>query len=77
MFVRKKKNNSGSTSIQIIQKQKGKYKVVKTLGPFFDEEEIKKIYRQAQEAKIKRVHIYPWGTDKKRKQNNGSKNKAN
>ena len=50
MFVRKKKNNSGSTSIQIIQKQKGKYKVVKTLGSSFDEEEIIKIYRQAQEA---------------------------
>ncbi len=50
MFVRKKKNNSGSTSIQIIQKQKGKYRVVKTLGSSFDEKEIEKIYRQAQEA---------------------------
>ena len=50
MFVRKKKNISGSTSIQIIQKQKGKYKVVKTLGSSFDEKEIEKIYRQAQEA---------------------------
>lgn len=50
MFVRKKKNSSGSTSIQIIQKQKGKYKVVKTLGSSFDEKEIEKIYWQAQEA---------------------------
>lgn len=50
MFVRKKKNNSGSTSIQIIQKQKGKYKVVKTLGCSFNEKEIEKIYRQVQEA---------------------------
>ena len=50
MFVRKKKNNSGSTSIQIIQKQKGKYKVIKTLGSSFDDKEIEKIYRQAQEA---------------------------
>ena len=50
MFVRKKKNNSGSTSIQIIQKQKGKYKVVKTLGSSFDKKEIETIYKKAQEA---------------------------
>jgi transposase len=50
MFVRKKKNASGSISIQIIQKVKGKYKVVKTLGSSFEEQEIEKIYRQAQEA---------------------------
>lgn len=50
MFVRKKKNASGSISIQIIQKAKGKYKVVKTLGSSFEEQEIEKIYRQAQEA---------------------------
>lgn len=32
MFVRKKKNKSGSLSIQIISKNRGKYKVVKTIG---------------------------------------------
>ncbi|MFW6364763.1 MAG: hypothetical protein ACOCZ4_02025 [Bacteroidota bacterium] len=32
MFVRTKKNKSGSTSIQIISKARGKYKVVKTIG---------------------------------------------
>jgi len=32
MFVRKKKNKSGSISIQIIDKSSGKYKVVKTVG---------------------------------------------
>lgn len=50
MFVRKKKNKSGSTSIQIIQKLKGKYTVVKSLGSSINEEEIEKIYRQAQET---------------------------
>ena len=50
MFVRKKKNKSGSISIQIIQKLKGKYTVVKSLGSSFDEEETEKMYRQAQET---------------------------
>ena len=50
MFVRKKKNRSGSVSIQIIQKQQGKYTVIKTLGSSKEEEEIDRIYRQAQDA---------------------------
>jgi len=50
MFVRKKKNNSGSTSIQIIQKQKGKYKVIRTVGSAIDEDEIELLYQQAIEA---------------------------
>lgn len=50
MFVRKKKNKSGSTSIQIIQKKKGKYKVIKTLGSSFNEHEVEKLYRRAQET---------------------------
>ena len=32
MFIRKKKNKSGSISIQIIDKSSGKYKVIKTIG---------------------------------------------
>jgi hypothetical protein len=32
MFVRKKRNKSGSVSIQIISKSRGKYKVIKTIG---------------------------------------------
>jgi transposase len=32
MFIRKKKNNSGTLSIQIISKLNGKYKVYKTIG---------------------------------------------
>lgn len=50
MFIRKKKNRSGNISIQIIQKQHGKYVVIKTLGTSGDEEEIDRLYKQAQEA---------------------------
>jgi transposase len=32
MFVRKKKNSSGTISVQVIDKSSGKYKVVKTIG---------------------------------------------
>ena len=32
MFIRRLKNRSGSTSIQVISKNKGHYKVVKTIG---------------------------------------------
>lgn len=40
MFIRKKKNNSGSISVQIISKAGGKYKVVKTIGSSSDEEDL-------------------------------------
>jgi len=40
MFIRKKKNKSGSISVQIISKPKGKYKVVKTIGSSSDEEDL-------------------------------------
>ena len=39
MFVRKKKNKSGSISVQIIQKDNG-YKVFKTIGSSSDPDEI-------------------------------------
>lgn len=50
MFIRKKKNSSGNISVQIIQKQQGKYVVIKTLGTSGDEEVINRLYKQAQEA---------------------------
>lgn len=42
MFLRKLKNRSGSISVQIISKERGKYKVVKTLGSSSYEQEIEK-----------------------------------
>jgi len=44
MFLRKKHNRSGSTSIQIISKAHGKYKVVKTIGSGRSEQEIQKLW---------------------------------
>jgi transposase len=49
LFIRKNKNRSGSFSIQIISKSRGKYKVLKTLGSGRTEEEIAFLYRRAQQ----------------------------
>jgi hypothetical protein len=40
MFVRQKKNKSGSASVQLISKSSGKYKVIKTIGSSFERREI-------------------------------------
>jgi len=48
MFIRKKKNKSGSLCVQIIQKLNGKYKVVKTIGSSKDTKEIERLYQEAQ-----------------------------
>jgi len=47
MFVRKKRNKSGSTSIQIIQKIDRINKVLKTIGSSSDPIEIEKLYSKA------------------------------
>jgi len=46
MFVRKKKNPSGIVSVQIIDKSKGRYHVVKTIGSSSDFSEVESLYRQ-------------------------------
>lgn len=43
MFLRKKKNSSGSISVQIISKSSGKYKVVRTIGSSSNEKEIQNL----------------------------------
>ena len=40
MFIREKKNSSGSTSVQIISKAYGKYKVYKTIGSAITQQKI-------------------------------------
>ncbi|MCK5170954.1 MAG: IS1634 family transposase [Bacteroidales bacterium] len=50
MFVRKKKNKSGSVSIQIIQKHQGTYNVIKTLSSSKDKKEIDRLYKNAQDV---------------------------
>lgn len=44
MFLRKKKNRSGSISIQLISKQRGKYKLIKTIGSSDNEQQIQKLF---------------------------------
>jgi hypothetical protein len=47
MFVRKLRNRSGSISVQIISKEGGKYRVVKTVGTSKDPDEIAKLVIEA------------------------------
>ena len=49
MFVRKLKNRSGSLSIQVIQKARGKYKVVKTVGCATTQREIEHLSNLAKQ----------------------------
>ena len=52
MFIRQKKNSSGSVSIQIISKSSGRYKVAETIGCSKDEFEIKQLQKLAKERLI-------------------------
>lgn len=49
MFVRRKKNPSGVVSIQIIDKSKGRYEVVKTIGSSMDVPTIESLYLQGKQ----------------------------
>ncbi|MDI6805024.1 MAG: transposase, partial [Bacteroidota bacterium] len=49
MFIRKNKNRNKSISVQIISKDGGKYKVVKTLGTGKTEQEIEFLYQKARQ----------------------------
>ena len=48
MFVRQKKNKSGVTSVQIIDKSSGKYKVKKTIGSSANQEQINRLIKEAE-----------------------------
>lgn len=58
MFLRKKKNKSGSISIQVISKSSGKYKVVKTIGCAKTEQEVQKLWYLGKQE-IKRLGMQP------------------
>ena len=49
MFIRKSKNRSGSVSVQVISKQAGKSKVVKTIGSAADEQQIAILVHRAKQ----------------------------
>ncbi|MDL2254809.1 IS1634 family transposase [Bacteroidales bacterium OttesenSCG-928-J16] len=46
MFVRKKKNRSGTTSVVVVDKRGGRFREVKTIGVSSDESEITAFYQQ-------------------------------
>ena len=47
MYVRRKKNRSGSISVQVIDKSSGTYKVVHSLGSSFDISVVKTMEQEA------------------------------
>jgi len=49
MFIQKKKNRSGSTSVHILQKVMGRNRIVKSLGFSFEKDEIESKLHQARE----------------------------
>ena len=66
MFIRQKKNKSGSTSVQIISKSSGKYQVVKTIGSSFDNSVIEelKIHGKQEIERLKWLTLITWGLRK-------------
>ncbi|MDP2939438.1 MAG: IS1634 family transposase [Candidatus Omnitrophota bacterium] len=58
MFLRKLKNRSGSVSVQIISKSTGKYKVLKTIGSSYNEQEVQKLIYLAKQE-IERISQQP------------------
>ena len=53
MFIRQKKNRSGSVSVQIVSKARGSYKVVKTIGCGTKCHEIDQLLEKAKSEKLK------------------------
>jgi hypothetical protein len=49
MFIRKKKNPSGVVSVQVIDKNGGKYRVIKTIGSSSDTAQTEKLYQQGKQ----------------------------
>ena len=52
MYIRKKKNKSGSISVQIIDKKRSKYKVVETIGCAKDNDELNILLKDAQKRLV-------------------------
>ena len=49
MFLRRKKNKSGSLSIQVVESNRSGYKVIKSFGVSHDESELRSLERKAQQ----------------------------
>jgi len=68
MFIRKKKNRSGSVSIQVIDKSK-KYRVIKTIGVSFDPDTIEQLLKQGNwwinQKNKNQLKLFPFQTKEK------------
>lgn len=51
MYIRKRKNKTGSTSVQIIQKHQGQYKVLKHIGTAGNQTELEYLLSHAEDVK--------------------------
>lgn len=60
MFVRKKRNRSGSISVQIIEKRAGRYRVVQTVGSSDDIHEVERLLSQARQILHANAPGQPW-----------------
>ena len=49
MFIRKKKNRSGSTSVIVVDKSNGKFREIKTIGVSSDAKEISELYQSGRQ----------------------------
>ena len=49
MFLRRKKNKSGSESVQVVESNRSGYKVIKSFGSSCDELELRSLERKAQQ----------------------------
>ena len=49
MFVHRKKNRSGSTSIVVVKKVSGRPQYIKTIGISSDEQEVERLFRLGQQ----------------------------
>lgn len=56
VFVRQKRNKSGLISVQVIEKNMGKYRVLKTIGSTHDAALLQSLIEQGKEWIIKRQH---------------------
>jgi hypothetical protein len=66
MFIRKKKNPSGIVSIRVIDKSKGKYRVLRTVGSSSDAAEIDILYRQGKRRIDQQTGLRDMFTERKR-----------
>jgi hypothetical protein len=60
VFVRKKRNKSGSASVQIIEKRGGGYRVVQTLGSSRDVHEVEQLFLRGQQIVHAPAPTQPW-----------------